>query len=76
MIAFIIHVCVYEYYPATDLTWKMPYPGSFWLSRPIHIAKSNCFHSQPYSHFQALQCTPVYIVMSYTVGKLRKCASH
>ncbi len=24
----------------SNLTWKMPYPGSFWLSRPKHIAQS------------------------------------
>ena len=53
-------------------TWKIPFPGSFWLSRP----NTDCFHSQPQSLSGFAVYSTVYIGMSYTVGKLRKCASY
>ncbi len=45
----------------------------FFLAFP---PKTLCIFTHNHSHFQDLQCTPVYIGMLYTIGKLRKCASH
>ncbi len=44
---FLLTLCksiIFPFYQlAHTLTWKMPYPGSFWLSRQNHIAQSDSF---------------------------------